>query len=129
MNDNLYTYKAFCTNVVDGDTIDCNIDLGFGVGYKIRVRMYGINTPEIHGSKSKDPEEKSKGMQVKKYLEELVLNKNIILKTYKDSKEKYGRYLAEVYINNETTVSVNQLVKEYCRKNFGIDISFMENLT
>lgn len=127
MFDKLYVYNAFCTYVVDGDTIDCTVDLGFSIRYNIRVRLRGINAPEIHGNKSKDITEKSNGLKVKQYLEELILNKHITIKTHKDLKEKFGRYLCDVYLLNETYVLVNQLLKEYCKKNFDIDITYMES--
>lgn len=99
--DNLYVYKVISIDrVVDGDTIDCSIDLGFNVILKKRVRMAGIDAPEIE---TKNPKEKELGMGVKTWLQNKVLNKtNIIIKTeLEDSTEKYGRILAWLYIDGE----------------------------
>ena len=92
----LYTYKATCYNVVDGDTIDLDIDLGLHAHIKERVRLAGINTPETYGVK-KDSEEYKKGMEAKEEVKRLILNKEVIVVTEKDKKGKYGRYLAYIY--------------------------------
>jgi micrococcal nuclease len=89
---NLYNYKAKVENVIDGDTIDVIIDLGFDIKINQTVRLTGIDTPEIH---TKNTKEKSAGLIVRKYVEDL-LGKEIYLKTT-EFDDKYGRYLAEVY--------------------------------
>lgn len=105
----LYCYKATCLRVVDGDTLDLSIDLGLSTFRKERVRLLNINTSEIYGVK-KDSEEYQKGMESKARVEELVMGKDLLIKTYKDKKGKYGRYLCEVYIDD---VNVGELlVKE-----------------
>ena len=114
----MYEYKAIVDRVVDGDTIDCTIDLGFHTFRKIRVRMEGINTPE---SRTRDLEEKERGLAAKARLQEIIeYNKNhCILKV--SGLGKYGRALATVFVNNLspvakegiTLVDVNkQLIKE-----------------
>jgi len=96
MNINLYQYRAFVTNVYDGDTITIEIDLGFNAFLKgEKVRLNRINAPEITGST------REKGLFARDYLRLLVLEKSIIIETIKDKKEKYGRYLGELYIKNE----------------------------
>ena len=66
----MYEYKIKTVDhIVDGDTFDCTVDLGFNISHKIRVRMYGINTPE---SRTRDLEEKAKGLESKKRLIELL---------------------------------------------------------
>lgn len=85
----MYEYKAKITNVVDGDTFDFEIDLGFGITYKNRLRLYGLDTPEVRGS------EREEGLRVKDYVKQLIDGKEVILITRK-WKGKYGRYIAEV---------------------------------
>lgn len=89
----MYEYLATVNNVVDGDTIDVTIDLGFGISQKQRVRMHGINTPELH---STDVMERRAAVSAKSFLEEQTVNKRVKLRSVK-SKDKYGRYLAEVW--------------------------------
>jgi len=93
------------TNVVDGDTIDVDIDLGFDISFNSRVRLAGIDTPE---SRTTDKAEKILGLEAKEYLKKKLKDaKTIIIKTEKiDSSEKYGRILGWLYIN-EDTISVN----------------------
>ena len=96
------------TNVVDGDTIDVIIDLGFDILFASRVRLAGIDTPE---SRTKDKAEKVLGLEAKEYLKKSLKDaKSVIIKTEKmDSSEKYGRILGWVYINGDT-VSLNDMM-------------------
>jgi micrococcal nuclease len=96
--------------VVDGDTIDVDIDLGFNVSYTQRVRLAGIDTPE---SRTKDLKEKALGLEVKDYLKKQLKDAlTVTIKTEKpDSSEKYGRILGWLYIN-EDTKSLNELMIE-----------------
>jgi micrococcal nuclease len=93
----MYEYKAKLLKVVDGDTVDVDIDLGFGVWMRNeRVRIMGIDTPE---SRTRNKVEKLFGLAEKKRLKEL-LTKDIILKTFKgrggeDAKGKFGRILGD----------------------------------
>jgi micrococcal nuclease len=109
----LYEYKAITTRVVDGDTIDVDIDLGFEVHVHTRLRLAGIDAPEMRGK------EKKEGKKAKAFLEELlfdvdmVLNeggdedevrwaKHLIIQTHKDRpKGKYGRWIAWIYLEEE----------------------------
>ena len=92
-------------NVVDGDTIDVIIDLGFDILFASRVRLAGIDTPE---SRTTDKAEKALGLEAKEYLKKSLKDaKSVVIKTEKmDSSEKYGRILGWVYINGDT-VSLN----------------------
>ena len=102
----MYEYRIKnITKVVDGDTIDVDIDLGFNISYSQRVRLAGIDTPE---SRTTDKFEKSLGLESKEYLKSKLKDANlIVIKTEKpDSSEKYGRILGWLYINGDT-VSVN----------------------
>jgi micrococcal nuclease len=108
----MYEYRIEVVKVVDGDTVDVNIDLGFGVWMKKeRVRLYGIDTPE---SRTRDLEEKKYGLKAKDYLIEKLQMGTPVLKTHKDAKGKFGRILGELlYIDNEETgsmVNINQLM-------------------
>jgi len=92
--------------VVDGDTIDVDIDLGFNVSYYQRVRLAGIDTPE---SRTTDKAEKELGLEVKKKLGEYLANAtDVVIRTEKpDSTEKYGRILGWLYIDGAEK-SVNE---------------------
>lgn len=93
----MYEYKAVVNRVVDGDTIDVTIDLGFSVWKKIRVRMEGINTPE---SRTRDLEEKKRGLAAKDRLKSILEfnNNECILKV--SGVGKYGRALATVLVES-----------------------------
>jgi micrococcal nuclease len=92
-------------NVVDGDTIDVIIDLGFDILFASRVRLAGIDTPE---SRTIDKDEKALGLEAKEYLKKSLKDaKSVVIKTEKmNSSEKFGRILGWVYINGDT-VSLN----------------------
>jgi len=93
----MYEYNAIVDRVVDGDTIDCTIDLGFHTWKKVRVRMEGINTPE---SRTRDLEEKERGLAAKARLEEILkLNNNECI-LHVSGLGKYGRALASVYVTS-----------------------------
>jgi micrococcal nuclease len=101
-------YVRKVENVVDGDTIDVLIDLGFDIMFKSRVRLAGIDSPE---SRTRDLKEKALGLESKEYLKKTLKDaKSIIIKTEKiNSSEKYGRILGWLYINGDT-VSVNDMM-------------------
>ena len=115
----MYEYKAIVDRVVDGDTIDVTIDLGFKTWKKVRVRMEGINTPE---SRTRDLEEKKKGLAAKARLQEILdYNSNkCVLKV--SGVGKFGRAIASVYVDtlspasdksSMTEINVNkQLIEE-----------------
>jgi micrococcal nuclease len=93
------------TSVVDGDTIDVVIDLGFDIMFASRVRLAGIDTPE---SRTTDKTEKILGLESKEYLKKQLKDaKSVVIKTEKmNSSEKYGRILGWIYVNGDT-VSLN----------------------
>jgi micrococcal nuclease len=97
--------------VVDGDTIDVDIDLGFNISYYQRVRLAGIDTPE---SRTKDKDEKILGLEVKKRLDEVLkAATKIVIRTEKpDSTEKYGRILGWIFIDDQKTSINEQLIKD-----------------
>ena len=101
-------YVKKVENVVDGDTIDVLIELGFDILFASRVRLAGIDTPE---SRTKDLAEKTLGLEAKEYLKKHFKDaKSVILKTEKmDSSEKYGRILGWVYVDGNT-ISLNDMM-------------------
>ena len=101
-------YVRKVENVVDGDTIDVVIDLGFDILFQSRVRLAGIDTPE---SRTKDKAEKALGLESKEYLKKHLKDaKSVVIKTEKmNSSEKFGRILGWVYINGDT-VSLNEMM-------------------
>jgi micrococcal nuclease len=92
-------------NVIDGDTIDVVIDLGFDILFASRVRLAGIDTPE---SRTTDKAEKTLGLESKDYLKKHLKDaKSVVIKTEKmNSSEKFGRILGWLYVNGDTE-SVN----------------------
>jgi micrococcal nuclease len=94
------------SKVVDGDTIDVDIDLGFDISFSSRVRLAGIDTPE---SRTTDKVEKALGLEAKDYLKSKLKDaKSITIKTEKmDSSEKYGRILGWIFVDSDE-VSINQ---------------------
>jgi micrococcal nuclease len=99
------------TKVVDGDTIDVIIDLGFSIMFASRVRLAGIDTPE---SRTTDKKEKALGLESKKYLADRLKDaKNIIIKTEKmDSSEKYGRILGWLYVAGEGNSINHEMIEK-----------------
>ena len=99
----MYTYSVKVTRIVDGDTVDVDIDLGFGMSYrKQRVRMMGIDTP---GSRTRNLEEKFYGKASKAHLVEKLKDQKVKLVSH--DKGKFGRILGELFIG-DNPVSVNQ---------------------
>ena len=97
-----YFYEATLVRVIDGDTIDVELDLGFGISYRTRLRLYGINCPEI------DTEE---GKKARTFMESVLTNRKFYVKTIKDRKGKYGRYLAIIFIiDNGEMKSLNKML-------------------
>ncbi len=97
--------------VVDGDTIDADIDLGFDISLTKRIRLAGIDTPE---SRTKDLKEKELGIDAKNWLKHRLEGaKDIIIRTeLPDSTEKYGRIIGHLYINGEDASLNNQMITE-----------------
>ena len=88
----MYEYRAFVRKVYDGDTITVDIDLGFDVILKNqKIRLSKINTPEVRGKSREE------GIKVRNIVRERISNKWVIIKTTKDKKGKYGRWLGTVY--------------------------------
>ena len=100
------------TKVVDGDTIDVVIDLGFDIMYKSRVRLFGIDTPE---SRTRDKVEKKYGLLAKQFLKDHLKGK-IVIKTHKDNETgKFGRILGEIFVDG---ININELM---CKKGHAVE--------
>jgi micrococcal nuclease len=102
----MYKYKAKVDRIVDGDTIDITIDLGFKITTHQRIRMSGINTPETYNVK-KDSEEYKNGLAAKQFVEHRIAENNFeaIVETEKDT-GKYGRYIGTLWLaDNETSLN------------------------
>jgi micrococcal nuclease len=100
----MYEYDAELVRVVDGDTVDISVDLGFHISQQIRVRLNGINAPELSTPA---------GKAAKGFLEGLLpVGTSLRCNTVKDKTEKYGRYLADLTVQGSTgdlaSKSVNQ---------------------
>jgi micrococcal nuclease len=104
-------YVRKVENIVDGDTIDVLIDLGFDILFQSRVRLAGIDTPE---SRTKDLKEKALGLESKEYLKKYLKDaKSVVIKTEKmDSSEKYGRILGWVYVNGDTESLNDKMIND-----------------
>ena len=94
----MHEYHCVITRIIDGDTIDVDIDLGFDCWlHKQRIRLYGIDTPE---SRTRDLEEKKYGLAAKAFVEKFIpLGSTALLKT--KEKGKYGRYLGDFKVKNQ----------------------------
>ena len=112
----MYKYNAKLDRVVDGDTVDALVDLGFDTWKKVRIRMMGMNAPE---SRTRDLEEKKRGLAAKNRLIELLGDGNFILESH--GVGKYGRCLGTLFVNDleegvngvANTLNVNkQLISE-----------------
>ena len=105
----MYEYRWKVVKIIDGDTVDDDIALGFGVWlHKERIRLFGIDTPE---SRTRDLEEKKYGLAAKEYLTGMLDDDGgIILKTHKDKTGKFGRILGELW---RTTNYADQSINNY----------------
>jgi len=105
----MYEYRCKVVKIIDGDTVDVDIDLGFGVWLKKeRIRMFGIDTPE---SRTRDLEEKKYGNAAKEFITGMLDDDGgIVLKTRKDKEGKYGRILGELW---RTTDFADKSINDY----------------
>ncbi len=106
MKDHLFYYDAKVVSAYDGDTVRVDIDMGFKCWIKNEIiRLARINAPEIRG------EERPQGLLSRDFLRGLILNKKVVLHTFKDEKGKYGRYLADIWIEKDGNwINVNDLM-------------------
>ena len=106
----IYRIKQI-TRVIDGDTIDADIDLGFDISLTKRIRLAGVDTPE---SRTSDANEKKYGLEAKEWLKHKVENAgHILIKTeLPDSTEKYGRIIGHLFINDQDSSLNDQMIVE-----------------
>ena len=98
----LYHYKAKIVEVYDGDTCTVDIDLGLHIWNKgEKIRLTRINAPELRGT------ERTKGLKSRDFLRSLIFDKEVFIETIKDKKEKYGRYLGEIWLEDEKGKFIN----------------------
>lgn len=108
----MYQYKAIVERIVDGDTIDVVIDLGFKITTFQRIRLAKINTPETYNVK-KDSEEYKKGLAAKQFVEQrIAANKNEIQLETEKVTEKYGRYIGTIWLADSTVTLNDELVEK-----------------
>tara|TARA_R110002020_G_scaffold244612_2_gene458276 strand:- start:44 stop:466 length:423 start_codon:yes stop_codon:yes gene_type:complete len=100
----MYEYSCEVTRIVDGDTVDVVIDLGFDIHYSSRVRLFGIDTPE---SRTRNKDEKARGLISKDFLKSYLDKGSVIIRTRKDKKGKFGRILGEMIVEN---TNINELM-------------------
>lgn len=119
-----FWYGATVLKVIDGDTVELLVDLGFNVHHKIRVRLFGINTPE---SRTKDLKEKELGLQAKQFTADWFTNhKWVFVNTIPDKNDKYGRVLARIFssdkIDDPSTACLNTDIVQagLAREYFGV---------
>ena len=98
----MYEYQAHVGRVVDGDTVDVMIDLGFDIWTKQRVRLLGIDAPE---SRTRDLEEKERGLAATDWLTDRIGDEVLTLVTEYDSRGKFGRVLGTFYLDG---VNINE---------------------
>ena len=107
MKHTLYNYKAIVTSVYDGDTCTVDIDLGLHTWIRgEKLRLHRINAPELRGK------ERPKGILSRDFLKSKIEDKEITIETIKDKKGKYGRYLAEIWLEEKPGkfININDLI-------------------
>lgn len=113
----MYTYGYKLVKVVDGDTVDIDIDLGFGVWLRNqRIRLMGIDTPE---SRTRDDEEKKFGLLAKEKVQTLLANSKVF-KSYADEKGKFGRILGDFEIYDHDTQTWGWLCETLIKNHYGV---------
>jgi micrococcal nuclease len=110
----MYEYSAEILRVIDGDTVHVRLDLGCDVGIDLTLRLAEINAPEMSTEE---------GVLAAEFLRNLIQDETVTVKTFKDKKEKYGRYLATIYLGeqsvNEIMVTEGHAVPYMARKTNG----------
>lgn len=110
----MYSYKAKIVDVYDGDTFTFYVDLGFDVWVKSKLRLYGVDTPELRG------EEREIGLVARDFVRQEVMDKMVTMNVYK--KGKYGRYVASVnYVFGNT---VRNLSEELLANGLAVEVDY-----
>ena len=124
----MYEYNCNVKRVVDGDTVDVIIDLGFDISYSSRVRLFGIDTPE---SRTRDKDEKARGLISKDFLKSYLDKGGVVIRTRKDKKGKFGRILGEMIVDdtniNELMIEEHHAVKYHGQSKDDIEAEHLVN--
>lgn len=97
-----FFYKGIIERVVDGDTYDITVDLGFKIYHKVRLRLKGVDTPEVYGASAS-----AEGRAASEYVKNILENKTVFIKTYKNAPSTYNRWEADVYFLSTLSESVD----------------------
>tara|TARA_R100000697_G_scaffold115303_1_gene134790 strand:+ start:441 stop:860 length:420 start_codon:yes stop_codon:yes gene_type:complete len=125
----MYEYKCHITRIVDGDTVDANIDCGFDIIFKSRIRLYGVDTPE---SRTRDLDEKARGKMASAFLQEQINKAKLVkVKTKLDKKGKFGRVLGSIIADdidlNQAMVDKNLAVAYFGQSKDDIEAEHLVN--
>ena len=125
----MYEYGCKITRVVDGDTVDADIDLGFNIKFQSRIRLYGIDTPE---SRTRNLDEKARGKLASKFLEDSIQKASSVkVKTKLDKKGKFGRVLGSIVADdvdlNQAMIDKNLAVKYFGQSKEDIESEHLIN--
>lgn len=125
----MYEYACTVTRVVDGDTVDANIDLGFDISYFSRIRLYGIDTPE---SRTRNKDEKLRGLLAKEYIvKALAAGKQVVVKTALEKKGKYGRVLGSLIVDgldlNQDMITKHLAVAYHGQSKADVEAEHLQN--
>jgi len=110
----LYNYWGTVIDVYDADTVTVMLEVGFDIILQMKLRLWGINSPEI---KTKDKEEKQRGIKARNFVRRKILNKRVKIRTYK--REKFGRYLADIFLDDGTLLNELIIRNDYAVEYFG----------
>ena len=110
----LYTYTAFISRVIDGDTVEAVIDLGFNLAFTGRFRILDLDTPEVY--RPRNDSEKLHGQQASEFAKKLLLNKTVTIKTY-PKVGIYGRYLASIILSDGKIFSDVMIEQGFQKRN------------
>lgn len=113
-----YTYSALVVNVVDGDTLDLRIDLGFSVHINTRVRLEGVDAYEIRLGKNTTPKKKALGLKAKEFVKQEIEGHYVQVTTHKTG--KYGRYIAMIKYIKSGHSTIKDLSSELVRLGYAV---------
>lgn len=114
----MYEYTCIILRWIDGDSVEVSTDLGFRISVQHVVRVYGLNTPETH---TRDTEEKMRGLAAKAFAESLApVNSKVTIQSHKaDDTEKFGRWLADIYLPDDSNFSKRMIEAGHGVEYFG----------
>lgn len=107
----MFTYRAKVDRVVDGDTYDVTVDLGFKIYHKVRVRLRNVDTPEIFGRRASE-----EGRIAAAYVTDLILGKEVVITTHKTNAKSFDRWVADVTIDDYVDLGTHLIAEGYAVK-------------